>query len=191
MPWKYNGATLRVGKEFTGTDGTQYSKVWMRYSSDEKAAIGITWEDPPASEAPYDNRFYWGRNSDGSLIPRSLTDVNEVDEDGKAIKDIDGNQLVTLGLKSVAIAVAKTQAAGLLAPYDWQVIKATEVESYSVPSTVTNYRAAVRTASNSIGTAITNASDLAAFMALYDTPVDSDGELTGDPAPIADWPDAI
>ena len=191
MPWKYNGATLRVGKEFTGTDGTQYSKVWMRYSNSEKAAIGITWEDPPASEAPYDNRFYWGRNSDGSLIPRSLTDVNEVDEDGKAIKDIDGNQLVTLGLKSVAIAVAKTQAAGLLAPYDWQVIKATEVESYSVPSTVTNYRAAVRTASNSIGTAITNASDLAAFMALYDTPVDSDGELTGDPAPIADWPDAI
>jgi len=191
MPWKYNGATLRVGKEFTGTDGTQYSKVWMRYSSDEKSAIGITWDDPPASETPYDNRFYWGRNSDGSLIPRSLTDVNEVDEDGKAIKDIDGNQLVTLGLKSVAIAVAKTQAAGLLAPYDWQVIKATEVESYSVPSTVTNYRAAVRTASNSIGTAITNASDLAAFMALYDTPVDSDGELTGDPAPIADWPDAI
>jgi len=190
MPWKYNGATIRVGKEFTGTDGTQYSKVWMRCSADEKASIGITWEDPPASEAAFDNRFYWGRNSDGSLIPRSLTDVNEVDEDGKAIKDIDGNQLVTLGLKSVAIAVAKTQAAGLLAPYDWQVIKATEVESYSVPSTVTNYRAAVRTASNSIGTAITNASDLAAFMALYDTPVDSDGKPTGN-APINDWPDAI
>jgi len=60
-----------------------------------------------------------------------------------------------------------------------------------VPSTVTNYRAAVRAASNSIGTAITNASDLAAFMALYDTPVDSDGKQTGDPAPINDWPDAI
>ena len=190
MPWKYNGATLRVGKEFTGTDGTQYSKVWMRYSSDEKAAIGITWEDPPASEAPYDNRFYWGRNSDGSLIPRSLTDVNEVDKDGKAITGPDGKQLVTLGLKSNAIAQAKLQAAGLLAPYDWQVIKATEVESYSVPSTVTNYRAAVRTASNSIGTAITNASDLTAFMALYDTPVDSDGKATGN-APINAWPDTI
>ena len=58
------------------------------------------------------------------------------------------------------------------------------------PQPVTNYRAAVRTASNSIGTAITNASDLAAFMALYDTPVDSDGKPTGN-APINDWPDEI
>ena len=190
MPWKYNGNTLKAGKEFTGTDGTQYSKVWMRYSDSEKAAIGITWEDPPASEAPFDNRFYWGRNSDGSLIPRSLTDINEVDSDGKAILDDDGKQLVTLGLKSNAIALVKTQAAGLLAPYDWQVIKATELESYSVPSTITTYRAAVRAASNSIGTAITNAADLAKFMALYDTPVDSDGKPTGN-APINDWPDAI
>ena len=129
MPWKYNGATLRVGKEFTGADGTQYSKVWMRYSDSEKAAIGITWEDPPASEAPFDNRFYWGRQADGSLIPRSLTDINEVDEDGEAVNDDDGNQIVTLGLKSNAIALAKTQAADLLAVHDWQVIKATEVDS--------------------------------------------------------------
>ena len=187
MPWKYSGRIIRVGKAWVDNNGTQYPAVWSNYSADEKAAIGLTWEDEVAA---HDNRFYWGRNADGSLIPRSLTDVNEVDADGKAIKDIDGNQLVTLGLKSVAIALAKTQAAGLIAPYDWQVIKATEVDSYSVPSTVTTYRAAVRTASNSIGTAITNASDLAAFMALYDTPVDSDGKPTGN-APIADWPDAI
>ena len=190
MPWKYNGVTLRVGKEFTGTDGTQYPKVWMRYSDSEKAAIGITWEDPPASEAAFDGRFYHGRNSDGSLIPKSLTDVNEVDKDGKAVNGPDGKQIVTKGLKTVAIETAKAQAAGLLAPYDWQVIKATEVESYSVPSNITTYRAAVRTASNNIETSITNASDLAAFIALYDTPVDSDGKPTGK-APINDWPDPI
>ena len=97
---------------------------------------------------------------------------------------------MTKGLKTLAIETAKTQAASLLAPHDWQVIKATEVESYSVPSSVTTYRAAVRTASNNIETAITNAADLAAFMALYDTPVDSDGKPTGN-APINDWPDAI
>jgi len=192
MPWKYNGATLRVGKEFTGTDGTQYSKVWMRYSADEKAAIGITWEDPPASEAPFDNRFYLGRNSDGDLLPKSLTNVLWVDEDGEAVNDLNtGEQGVTLGLRAEAIILVKVQAAGLLAEHDWQVIKATEVDSYSVPSAITTYRAAVRTASNNIGTAITNASDLAAFIALYDTPVDSDGVPTGDPAPIAAWPDAI
>tara|TARA_R110000787_G_scaffold49803_3_gene119123 strand:- start:2850 stop:3416 length:567 start_codon:yes stop_codon:yes gene_type:complete len=188
MPWKYSGRIIRVGKAWVDNNGTQYPAVWNNQSADEKAAIGLTWEDEVEA---HDNRFYWGRNSDGDLIPRSLTDVNEVDEDGKAINDADGNQLVTLGLKSNAIAQVKTQAAGLLAAHDWQVIKATEVESYSVPSTVTNYRAAVRTASNNIGTAITNAADLAAFMALYDTPVDSDGEPTGDPAPINAWPDAI
>ena len=188
MPWKYSGRIIRVGKAWVDNNGTQYPAVWSNYSADEKAAIGLTWEDEVAA---HDNRFYWGRNADGSLIPRSLADVNEVDADGKAILDDDGNQLVTKGLKTLAIETAKTQAAGLLAPYDWQVIKATEVESYSVPSTITTFRAAVRTASNSIGTAITNAADLAAFMALYDTPVNSDGEPTGDPAPINAWPETI
>ena len=41
---------------------------------------------------------------------------------------------------------------------------------------------------NSIETSITNASDHAAFMALFDQPVDSDGNPTGNP-PIADWPE--
>ena len=187
MPWKYSGRIIRVGKAWVDNNGTQYPAVWSNYSADEKAAIGLTWED---DVAPHDNRFYWGRDADGELIPRSLTDVNAVDEDGKAILDIDGNQLVTKGLKTLATETAKAQAASLLAPHDWQVIKATEVESYSVPSSVTTYRAAVRTASNNIETAITNAADLAAFMALYDTPVDSDGKPTGN-APINDWPDAI
>ena len=43
MPWKYNGQVLKEGREFTGTDGTQYPKVWMRYSADAKKTIGITW----------------------------------------------------------------------------------------------------------------------------------------------------
>jgi hypothetical protein len=64
------------------------------------------------------------------------------------------------------------------------------VTEYTVPSEVTTYRAAVRTASNTIETAINGVADHAAFMALYDTPVDSDGNPTGN-APINDWPDAI
>ena len=111
MPWKYNGATLKVGREFTGTDGTQYPKVWMRYSDSQKSAIGITWEDPPASEAAFDNKFYHGRQTDGTLIPKSLTDVNVVDDDGNAVNDpITGQQMVTLGLKSVWVAQTKTNS---------------------------------------------------------------------------------
>ena len=186
MPWKYSGRIIRVGKAWVDNNGTSYPAVWNNYSADEKAAIGLTWEDEVAA---HDNRFYWGRNADGSLIPRSLTDVNEVDEDGNPVNDADGNQIVTLGLKSNAIALAKTQAAGQLAPYDWYVTRKSE-KSTAIPSAVSTYRDAVRTACAAIETSISNASDLAAFMALYDTPVNSDGEATGN-APINDWPDAI
>ena len=187
MPWKYSGRIIRVGKAWVDNNGTQYPAVWNNYSADEKAAIGLTWEDEVAA---HDNRFYWGRNADGSLIPRSLTDTLWVDEDGNAVNDpMTGEQGKTLGLKSNAIALAKTQAAGQLAPYDWYVTRKSE-KSTAIPSAVSTYRDAVRTACAAIETSIGNASDLAAFMALYDTPVDSDGNPTGN-APINDWPDAI
>jgi len=187
MPWKYSGRIIRVGKAWVDNNGTSYPAVWSNYSADEKAAIGLTWEDEVAA---HDNRFYWGRNADGSLIPRSLTDTLWVDEDGKAVNDpMTGEQGKTLGLKSNAIALAKTQAAGQLAPYDWYVTRKSE-KSTAIPSTVSTYRDAVRTACAAIETSIGNAADLAAFMALYDTPVDSDGKPTGN-APINDWPETI
>jgi len=189
MPWKYSGRILRPGKAWTDNNGNQHPGVWMKYSSSQKTTFGITWEDPAASEEPFDNRFYFGRETDGTLIPKSLADVNEVDDDGNPINGIDGEQLVTLGLKSTAIALAKVQAAGKLAPYDWYVVRNAE-KSTAIPSSITTYRDAVRTACAAIETSITNASDLAAFMALYDVPVDSDGKPTGN-APIADWPDEI
>jgi len=187
MPWKYSGRIIRVGKAWVDNNGTSYPAVWNNYSADEKAAIGLTWEDEVAA---HDNRFYWGRNADGTLIPKSLTDTLWVDEDGNAVNDpMTGEQGKTLGLKSNAIALAKTQAAGLLAPYDWYVTRKSE-KSTAIPSAVSTYRDAVRTACAAIETSIGNASDLAAFMALYDVPVDSDGNPTGN-APINDWPDAI
>ena len=189
MPWKYAGKTLRPGKGWIDNNGNQHPKIWMRYSDSQKATFNITWEDPPASEAPFDNRFYWGRQTDGTLIPRSLTDVNEVDEDGNAVNDVHGNQIVMLGLKSEAIALAKTQAADQLARYDWYVTRKLE-KSTAIPSAVSTLRVAVSTACAENKTSSGNASDLAAFMALYDTPVDSDGNPTGN-APINDWPDEI
>jgi len=186
MPWKYSGRIIRVGKAWVDNNGTQYPAVWSNYSADEKAAIGLTWEDDVAS---YDNRFYWGRDADGELIPRSLTDVNAVDEDDKPILDTDGNQLVTKGLKTLAIETAKSQAASQLAPYDWYVIRNAE-KSTAIPSNITTYRDAVRTACANIETAIKAVKTHAKFMALYDVPVDSDGNPTGN-APINDWPDAL
>ena len=96
---------------------------------------------------------------------------------------------LTLGLKSVAIAQAKTEAAELLAPYDWYVTRKAETDK-AIPSDVSTYRAAVRTSCANIEAVINAVKTHAKFMALYDTPVDSDGNPTGN-APINDWPDEI
>ena len=189
MPWKYNGQTLKEGREFTGTDGTQYPKVWMRYSADEKKTIGITWENPAASEASYDNRFYWGRQTDGTLIPKSLTDVNEVDSAGNAIKDLDGNQIVTPGLKTTWVAKTKRTANDKLTVHDWYVTRKAE-KDVAIPSSVTTYRDAVRTKCAEIETALNNAANLTAFMALFEDERNSDGTLKTI-AKINDWPKEI
>lgn len=179
MPWKYSGRVIRVGKSWTNNDGVKHPSNWGTWSDADKTAAGLVWEADPAT---YDNRFYWD-----ATTPKALDDVNEVDEDGNALLDEDGNQVVTLGLKSVWKAIIKDQADGLLSPTDWMVIKASEVSGYSVPASTLTDRAAIRTASNTIEAAIDAAADHAAFMALFDTPVDANGDATGN-APIADWP---
>ncbi len=190
MPWKYNGSTLKEGREFTGTDGTQYPKVWMRYSDSEKSAIGITWENPPASEAAFDNRFYSGRQSDGTLIPKSLTDTLWVDADGGAVTDpMTGAQGVTLGLKSVWVAQTKKTAAGKLAVNDWYVTRKSE-KATAIPSSVTTYRDAVRTKCAEIETALNGAANLTAFITLFEDEHNSDGTVKTI-AKINDWPDEI
>ena len=191
MPWKYNGSNLKEGKGFTGTDGTQYSSAWIRMTDSEKTSAGITWSDPTASEASFDSRFYHGREADGTLIAKSLTDVNEVDKDGKAIIDpMTDKQLVTKGLRTIYIEQTKQTANDKLSSTDWYITRKAEDSTTTIPSDVTTYRAAVRNKSGTIEKAITDAADHAAFMALFDAPVDSDGNPTGN-APINDWPDEL
>ena len=124
------------------------------------------------------------------MIEKSLTDTLWVDDDGKAIiDDITGKQGVTDGLKTIHIQQTKQTANSLLSPTDWMVIRAAEDSSKAVASKYTTYRAAVRTACANIETKINDASDMAGFMALWDTPT-KDGEPTGN-APINDWPDVV
>ena len=183
MAWLYSNKVIRVGRSWTDNDGVKHPVQWATaWSDEEKAAKGLTYEADPA---PFDSRFYWSAD-----VPKNIDDVNEVDENGDPLLDEDGNQVVTLGLKSNAKALVKTQAGGLLAPTDWMVIKASEVADYTVPADILTYRAAVRTASNTIEAAIDAVTDLDGFKALYDAPVDADGNPTGN-APINDFPEAI
>jgi hypothetical protein len=178
--WKYKETVIRVGRSWTNSDGVTHPQNWANWSDADKAAAGLVWEDDPE---PFDSRFYWSAD-----VPKSLDDVNEVDENGDPVLDEDGVQVVTKGLKSNAIALVKTQAGGLLAATDWYVIRETET-TVAMPETVATYRAAVRNASGDIEAAITACTDLASFMALYDVPVDADGNPTGN-APINDFPEA-
>ena len=181
--YKYGETVIRVGRSWVDNDGIKHPTQWATaWSTEEKTAHGLVWEDDPA---PFDNRFYWSAD-----VPKNIDDVNEVDEDGNPLLDENGDQVVSLGLKSAAKDKVKRQAGGLLAPTDWMVIKASEVADYSVPADITTYRAAVRTASNTIEAAIDAVTDLNGFKALYDAPVDADGNPTGN-APINDFPEAI
>ena len=184
MAWKLNNKTIRAGRGFTDSNGTKHPKGWMRWTDAEKTAVGLAWENDPA---PYDNRFWWDANT-----AKALDDVNAVDQNNNPVLDADGNQIVTLGLKSVWKSRTKKRAGELLAQTDWMVIKASEVSGYTVPSATTTYRAAVRTASNTIEAAIDAVTTHAAFLALWDTPMDSQDppQPTGK-APINDWPDEI
>jgi len=196
MVWKLNGTAIREGRSWKDANGVTHPRQWSQWSDAEKPAAGLAWEDDPAS---YDSRFYWDANT-----AKALDDVNETwtqDEidagsapdstsAGDAKLDLDGNQIVTKGLKSQYKARAKEQAASLLAPYDWYVVRKAEDSTATIPAAVTTYRAAVRTAEGTISTAIDGAADHAAFMALFDVPRDDNGDPTGN-APINDWPDPI
>jgi hypothetical protein len=191
MPWKYADKTLREGRGWTDDNGFKHPYNWASAWTDtDKKNWGVTWEDPPASEAAFDNRFYWGRQTDGSLIERSLTDVNVFDEDGKAVNDpITGQQMVTLGLKSIWVEQTKRTANNKLSLYDWMVTRKAE-KSTAIPTNVQTYRDAVRTKCAEIETALNGASDLAAFMALFEDERNSDGTVKTI-AKINDWPDEI
>ena len=180
MPYQYSGKMLREGRGWTDNDGIKHPANWATAWSDaDKAAKGLVWVDP----APvFDNRFYWA-----SGVPKTLEDVAEVDENGDPVLDEDGNQVVTKGLKTLAIAKIKDQAKGLLEPTDWWVLRAFEDPGKPIDLTVKSKRAAIRSKSNEIEGLITACVTLEDFINLHETPVDVNGEPTGN-APISDWP---
>ena len=168
MAFKLDGKLLAVDVAFSHNN-IQYPANWLRLSTaEEKTAIGIT---EVADTPVYDNRFYWGNGT-----AKTLTDTNEVDENGDPVLDENGNQVVTLGVKSVLKAQEKTTAGLLLAPYDWYVVRKAE-KSIAIPSAVTTYRDAVRTACNTRETEIDNCADTAALVKLYGNTEQSDGSM--------------
>jgi len=165
MAFKLDGNPLAVDVAFTHNN-IQYPANWLRLSTaDEKTALGIT---EVADDPTYDNRFYWG---DGTA--KTLTDTNEVDENGDPVLDENGDQVVTLGVKSVLKAQEKVTAGSLLARYDWYVVRKAE-KSTAIPTAISTYRDGVRTACTTRETEIDNCADTAALVTLYGSTEQSD-----------------
>ena len=168
---------------------TQYSRniFSFRWSNEEREAIGI-FEIIHDNSNKRDESYYTNTNqsfnfadgiataSYGSATANALADVTNEDS------------TVTPGLKTLKKEIIKQQASGLLTPTDWYVIKATDVESYSVPSAVTTFRANVRTASNDMETLIDACSTVDELAALYEYTEQEDGSFT---RPLGEFPEAV
>ena len=160
---------LPVDVPFKTSNGTQYPANWLRLTTKaEKEAIGIT---EVADDPVYDGRFY---NGDGSA--KALDDVDAKDQEGNLVKDENGNQVVTLGVKSVLKAQEKATAGSLLAKYDWYVVRKAET-SKAIPTAIKTYRTAIRTACATRETEIDNCADTAALITLYGQ-TEKDGVFT-------------
>jgi len=171
-------------------DGVQHpSNIFSVWSKEQKMAIGIYDYTEVRSNL---NDKYYRQGSSSTAIDndagtvtvtyaanaKNLDDVNEVDENG--------DQVVTLGVKSLEKQKVKQIAAGLLQSSDWMVIRAAEGGT-AVPDAVATYRAAVRTKSNSMETAINDAADADAMIALETTTYHANGAIDA-VATLQDWP---
>ena len=159
-------------------------KIFELWSKEEREAIGI-YEVIFDNSNKKDEEYYINTNqsfdyadgdviaSYGSATPQELDDVTDEDDN------------VTEGLKTQHKKIIKQQASALLTPTDWYVLKAIDVEDYSVPSNVSTFRTDVRTRSNEMETAIDNASDVDALKALYEYTEQADGSFA---RPLGEFP---
>ena len=157
--------TFNRPKGFTLGDIQYPASIFTLWSTAEKEAIGL-YEIVVDNSNLKDQAYYingaesitWASNtvtkSFGTATAKALNDVT----------DDDGN--VTRGLKYNHKQIINQQAAGILAPTDWMVVRAAEGGT-AVPSDITTSRAAVRTKANEMCTAIDAVSDVDALAALY------------------------
>ena len=171
------------------------AKIFQLWSQSEKQAIGLyevvvdktNYKDPEYYNNT--NSFYtfaYGQvtKSWGTATAKDLNDKNGTDEDGNELDPV----VIIKGLKSQKKDIVKQQASGLLSPTDWYVIKATEVEDYSVPSNITIFRSDVRAKSNEMETMIDNCTTVDELKALYEYTEQEDGTIT---RPLPEFPEEI
>ena len=175
-----------ITKFFSGNRGItigdkQYPKqIFTLWSKAEREAIGI-YEVEMNNTNKKDEEWYVNTNityafgsgkvtgSYGSATAKAIADTlwtSQDKTDGKIPEGKDVGDVAVEGLKTIKKRIVKQQAAGILADTDWYITRKADAGT-AVPSAVTTHRAAVRTKSGEMETAINNAADVDALAALY------------------------
>ncbi len=122
-----DGKPLSPDVAFTH-NGVQYPANWVRLASpEEREAIGITEVPDPAV---WDQRFYWGYDAEGNLIPKDHT------------------QLVEQWTQQT-----RHTANTLLAPTDWMIIRESDNGKAADPA-IKTWREDIRVATGAKNAAI-------------------------------------
>ena len=164
-------------KGLTIGDVNYPSNIFMLWSSSELEAIGI-YEIVINNSNLKDKEYYINTNqsfafadgtvtaSYGTATAKPLDDILFTAQDETDGLGTEG-EVKQPGIRQGHIDRINAQAAGILQPTDWMVIRATEGGT-AVPSSITTKRAAVRTKANAMCTQITNAANVDALAALYE-----------------------
>ena len=163
--------TFNRPKGFTLGDIQYPASIFTLWSKAEKEAIGL-YEVINDSTNVKDQAYY----INGA---ESITWDSSARTATKAFASATAKDLA--GLKTEHKVIINQQAAGILSPTDWMVVRAAEGGT-AVPSDITTKRAAVRTKANEMCTQIDAVSDVDALAALYiyndaETPVRPLGEM--------------
>ena len=174
-------------KAITIGDIQHPASIFTAWTAEQKKAIGI-YEYSEVNASP-DSRYYKQGTSETVVNDSAGTVVKTWTPAAKNLADTgsEGDEDYQAGVKTLEKARVKNQAATLLQGSDWMAIRAAEGGT-AVPSAVATYRAAVRTKSNSMETAITNAADMDAVIALDVNTYHANGAINA-VATLQDWPE--
>ena len=173
------------------------AQIYTLWSEAERNAIGIYTVEIDNTNKK-DDEWYINTNQTctfsggkvkatyGTATAKAIADSTYTSQDktdGKIPSGKDVGDVKTEGLKTIKKRMIDNQCAGILAPSDWMVIRATETGA-TLNSGWKTWRASVRTKCNSMQTQIDNASDVDALAALF-TYTEKDGVVS---RPLGEFP---
>jgi len=180
------------------------AKIFSMWSKAEKEAIGI-YEVQTDSTNLKDTNYYINTNEQftfangivtrswGTATAKQLDDslwTQQDSDNGELPNDKEVGDVKVEGLKTQKKRIVKQQAAGLLTPTDWVIVKAKETGT-NIPTATKSWRADVRTKSNEMEAMIDACTTVDQLKALYEytnTGTEEDPVIT---RPLPEFPEAI